>query len=172
MKTTISRILMAISLLLIVYGCKNEGEKEELWVVSGKLLSHTECKMLPTKNTAFLIDSITCAEYSYNSITKHLLIKHINAGFNCDPGDLSILVNVSNDTIIIQEFETSNFAICNCLFDLDIEIKGIDAKPYQIKFIEPYRVTQEPLIFGIDFSTQTAGIVCIPRYGYPWGFGN
>ena len=159
---------MAISLLLIVFGCKTE--KEDPLAVSGKLLNHTECKMAPTKDSTLFMDSLTCAEYSYNSITQHLLIKHINAGFNCAPGDLSISVNLNNDTIIIDEFESSNLAYCNCLFDLDIEIKGIDAKPYQIKFIEPYCGNQEPLIFGIDFSTQTAGIVCVLRHGYPWGY--
>ncbi len=164
------RFPMAILLLLIAFGCKTKTE--DLYVVSGKLLSHTECKMASTKNTAFVMDTITCAEYSYNSITQMLLIKHINAGFNCDPGDLSVIVNISNDTIIIEEFEDSNFANCNCLFDLDIEIKEIEAKPYQIKFIEPYRVNQEPLIFGVNFSNQTAGIFCINRYGYPWGFRN
>ena len=168
MKTNFFRFLAAFSLLLIVFGCKTETEGPLL--VSGKLLSHTECKMAPTKDSIFLMDSITCAEYSYNSITQHLLIKHINAGFNCAPGDLSISVCVSNDTIIIEEFESSNNAYCNCLFDLDIEIKGIEAKTYQIKFIEPYCGNQELLIFKVDFSNQTAGIVCVPRIEYPWGY--
>lgn len=172
MKATFYPFLAAVSLLLISYGCKNDPEKEDLWVVSGKLISNTECKMSSTKDSTFLIDSITCAEFSYNAITHTLLLKHINAGFNCAPGDLSISVHISNDTIVIEEFESSNFALCNCLFDLDIEVQGIEAKPYQIKFIEPYCVNQEPLIFGVDFSTQTAGIHCIPRYGYPWSYGN
>ena len=171
MKTIFYPFIAAVSLLLIVFGCKNDPEKEDLWVVSGKLVSNTECKMSPTKNTALLMDSITCAEYSYNATTHTLLIKHINAGFNCVPGDLSINAHISKDTIIIEEFETNNFALCNCLFDLDMEIKGIDAKFYQIKFIEPYRGNKKELIFGVDFSSQTAGLHCIPRYGYPWSYG-
>ena len=169
MKTNFYSFIVSISLLLIVFGCKNETETDGPLVVSGKLLSHTECKVTTSDYSTLLMDSITCAEFSYNSITQQLLITHMNAGFNCAPGDLSIRVNISNDTIIIEEFESSNFANCNCLFDLDIEIKGIEAKSYQIKFIEPYRGNQEPLIFGVDFSTQTAGIVCVPRLEYPWG---
>ena len=171
MKSYFYAFLAAIALLLVAFGCENDTddtEKEKPLVVSGKLVNHTGCKVLPNDPSSYSFDSLSCAEYSYDGATHKLLIKHVNAGFNCAPGDLSVTVNVSNDTLIIQEFESSYFANCNCLFDLNIEIEGIDAKPYQIKFIELYCGNQEQLIFGVDFSSQTEGTYCVTRVEYPW----
>lgn len=171
MKSYFYALLAAIALLFVASGCKNDTddiEKKKPSVVSGKLVSHTGCKVLPTDPSSYSFDSQSCAEYSYNGATQRLVIKHVNAGFNCAPGDLSVKVSISNDTLIIQEFETMQAANCNCLYDLNIEIEGIDAKPYQIKFIEPYLGNQEQLIFGVDFSDQTEGTYCVTRIEYPW----
>ena len=116
-----------------------------------------------------MTDNVFCVEYSYDGNIDKLLIKHINARFNCCPGTLSVDNTYSNDTIIIQEFESAQLCNCNCLFDLDIEIVGIEPMPYQIIFIEPYCGNQEHLIFKVDFSILEDGTYCVSRNQYPWG---
>lgn len=169
MKRTKHLFLAAIMIILIAFSCENETDKEKPGFISGKITYHTGCKVLKSNDAVNLMDSLSCAEYSFNGITKKLFIKHINAGFNCCPGTLSANITLSNDTIIIQEFESDQSCNCSCLFDLDIEIDGIDAKPYQIKFIESYCGDQEQLIFGVDLENQAEGEYCVKRNNYPWG---
>ncbi len=169
MKTKSLLFLVAILLMFFAIGCENETVKDEPGFISGMITDHTGCKVLKSDNAVHLLDSLSCAEYSYDGTTNKLLIKHINAGFNCCPGTLSAKITLSNDTIIIQEFESEQSCDCRCLFDLNIEIDGIDAKPYQIKFIEPYCGEQEQLTFGVDFANQDEGSYCVPRTNYPWG---
>ena len=172
MKTIFFRFLAAVSLMLIVFGCEHDTETEDPLVFSGRLVKHTECKVSTFDSITNLVDSLSCAGYSFNASTHRLNITHINAGFNCCPDSIFSNVSISNDTIIIQEFESDPHCYCLCLYDLFYEIDGIKAKQYQVKFIEPLIREQQPLIFGIDLSNQPVGKHCVTRHRNPWGYGN
>jgi hypothetical protein len=101
-----------------------------------------------------------------------LTVKHINAGFNCCPDSLYCKVDLEGDTILIQELENSTLCHCNCLYDLVIEIKGIDLKKYHVKFIEPYVADQNKLLFEIDLTEDSTGSYCVTRQQYPWGIND
>jgi len=108
-------------------------------------------------------------DYSFNANTNTLTITHINAGFNCCPDSLYCKISKNIDTIIIQEFEKIPQCNCNCLYDLDIEINGVESKKYQIKFVEPYVGEQGKLEFEIDLKNNEIGSYCVTRKQYPWG---
>ena len=108
-------------------------------------------------------------EYAYNQTSKELTFMHVNTGFNCCPQGFYCNLSLKNDTIIIEEFENSSLCDCNCLYDLNIEMKEVEAKKYQIKFIEPYCSDQEKIEFGVDLAVQTEGVFCVARNRYPWG---
>jgi hypothetical protein len=55
-----------------------------------------------------------------------LTLKHVDAGFSCCPDSLYCNIGLKGDTILIQEFEKTAVCKCNCLYDLDIEINGVD----------------------------------------------
>jgi hypothetical protein len=55
------------------------------------------------------------------------------------------------------------------LFDLDIEVNGIESKEYFVKIIEPYSGEQDKLYFGIDLGANINGSYCVTRNSYPWG---
>ena len=162
-------ILTGIAILMLAYSCENEKEKAAQLNVSGKVVSLTDCKSLKSNAVVSASDSLSCAEYSYNEAGNKLIIKHINAGFNCCPGSVYCNVTMSNDTIVIQEFESKPSCNCDCLYDLDIEIEGVASQKYHIRFIEPYCGNQEQLIFGVDLASQKEGICCVTRNQYPWG---
>lgn len=168
MKTLIYSFLAGVSILILVYSCENEKENAKQLVLSGKIVSHSDCKSSKSDTAFITADSLSCADYSFDGSTNKLFIKHINAGFNCCPDSLYCDVTISNDTIIIQEFEGKQQCNCNCLYDLDIEIEGVGSQKYQIKFIEPYCGNQEQIIFGVDFSAQKEGIYCVTRNHNPW----
>ncbi len=171
MKTTFfSAIVIACALLLYV-ACEN-NPKHDPSISGGGLVSNTDCKFDKAVSTVSeKPDSISCVEYSFNSETGKLSLKHINAGFNCCPGELSCDVSLSGDTIIIAESEQAPMCNCNCLFDLDIVVNDVSAASYHVKFIEPYAGEQEKLEFSIDLSDETEGSFCVTRTQYPWGLG-
>ncbi|PIQ30460.1 MAG: hypothetical protein COW63_09760 [Bacteroidetes bacterium CG18_big_fil_WC_8_21_14_2_50_41_14] len=170
MKALIHSVLATAFIAVLVLGCKNEQVNNDPTGISGRLLRNSACKDLKsTATTNALSDSLSCAEYQFDASTHQLTIKHLNAGFNCCPGILSCKVTSSSDTIVIQEFEESQLCSCNCLFDLEIEIVGVEAGKYVIKFIEPYCGNQTLLVFDVDLEGDPEGSFCVIRNQYPWG---
>jgi hypothetical protein len=114
-------------------------------------------------------DTLTCIDYSYNSTEKVLSIKHINTAFNCCPGEIECNISLKGDTIVINESETSSLCDCNCLYDLEFEIKNVEKIIYLLKLVEPYAGNEEKILFEVNLSKDTAEKWCITRKGYPWG---
>lgn len=172
MKTPIYSILAVFALAFLTISC--EKEKNKQLALTGQLVNHSACKngLKSTNERANTPDTLTCIDYSFDASNKLLSIKHINAGFNCCPDSMYCNVKISNDTIIVQEYEKSSLCNCNCLFDLDIEINGVDSKTYQIKFIEPYSGDQEKIVFEADLGKDKSGSFCATRKQYPWGTNN
>jgi hypothetical protein len=138
--------------------------------IGGSLVNHSSCKS--SKSGLILNDvpdSISCINYMYDKDSKTLSLSHLNAGFNCCPESLYCKISINADTIMIEEFEKNNACDCNCLFDLDYELSGVEKKSYFLKFTEPYALDQEPLLFEIDLSAQIEGSYCVTRTQYPWG---
>jgi len=168
MKTFYYTVIIATFLSILMTGCKNDNSGQP--VVSGKLIRKSGC--LNEKSGSLLMmtpDTLSCAEYFFYPSTNKLLIDHYNAGFNCCPGDIGCNFSLDHDTIIIREFETDQPCRCNCMYNLEIELSGIESTSYQIKFVEPYCGDQEKLIFGVDLSVVTQGSYCVIRKEYPWG---
>jgi hypothetical protein len=167
MKHTYSLLMAILSTIVILFsGC---DEKESLPITFG-LTNSPKCKSLDKSATLDeKADSLSCVEYSYNSSTETLTLKHINAGFNCCPDKISFDATFRNDTLIVEESETSSFCDCNCLYDLEMEIKNFTDQRFQVKFIEPYRGNGEELIFEINLKTNKSGEWCVTRKNYPWG---
>jgi len=169
MKTTRYSALIITGLLFLISGCeKNTENNRELPV--GQLKSHSDCKLFKTAGSeADIPDTISCVSYVFDASADQLSLTHVNAGFNCCPDSLYCNILVNNDTIIIQEFEKSALCRCNCLYDLEIEISGLEIKKYLVRFIEPYSGEQEKIIFEVDLTLKNAGSYCVTRTQYPWG---
>jgi len=168
MKKTIYSVLAGFGIIILVFSCKKDDNKQLL--LTGTLVTYSECKSSKSANLITETpDSLSCVDYSFDVSNNKLSIKHINAGFNCCPDSLYCEVTLSNDSIIIQEFEKIAQCNCNCLFDLEIEINGVETKKYQLIFIEPYSGDQEKIIFGLDLTKDDEGSYCVVRKQYPWG---
>lgn len=160
--------IMIASLLLI--SCEESTVNSVSGPIEGEVISYTDCKEFKsTFQPEDYNSSISCVTYTYDSGNKKLSLKHINAGFNCCPGVLYCNIQVSGDSIVITEFEEAAQCNCNCLFDLNIEVRGMKMKDYIIRFNEPYCGDQQKLIFDIDLSRVSSGEYCVNRDTYPWG---
>jgi hypothetical protein len=165
--------LFVISLLvfaIILISCeKSQGDSQSM-PIEGEVVSYTGCKEFKsTLQSGDYNSSTSCVTYTYDSKSKKLSLKHINAGFNCCPGILYCNIQLSGDSIIITEFEEAQQCYCNCLFDLNIIATGVERENYIIKFDEPYCGDQEKIIFSINLKTVTSGEYCVSRDEYPWG---
>ena len=162
--------MVILSTVVILFAACDE--KESLPITFG-LTNSPECKNID-KSAAFneKADSLSCIEYTYNSESKTLILKHINAGYNCCPGKISFDATFSNDTLIIEESETSSLCNCNCLYDLEMEFKNFTDQNFQIKIIEPYLGNCEEINFRIDLKSDKNGEWCSVRKSYPWGMNS
>jgi hypothetical protein len=171
-------LLLVIAPLFLNLSCDGEstepqaGEEIEF---SGHLSSYTGCK--PTGGQgAGLAATQECIEWSYDGEST-LNIAHINAGFNCCPDSLVADIQISGDTISIDENEILvNGCRCLCLFDLTLVVTGVAPGSYQIEISGPYMDDSDPetrgmVEFTVDLSSDSAGSYCVERDHYPWNIG-
>ena len=170
MKTLTNLIFLITVSIFLLTSCENNETSEKQFSLTGKLISNSDCKNLKSANEAdYTPDSLSCIDYSFDSKNNILTIQHVNAGFNCCPDSLYCNATLKNDTIIVQEFETGGLCNCNCLYDLQIELNGVDSKKYQVKFIEPYAGENKEILFEMDLENTNEGNYCVIRKQYPWG---
>lgn len=139
--------------------------------IYGSIVGNTGCKVISSVPIEPTPDTLSCIEYDYDNSTKILSITHFNAGFNCCPENLSVVINQDANVITIEEVEEGPLCDCLCLFDIDIEIANIEAKSYKLVFIEPY-FEGEDLFIDVDLSQNVHDKYCIERDTYPWVSGN
>ncbi len=176
MKSLLILVLNVMILAVFLGGCKDESVRiinnPEISDFSGQLAGHSACKGFQSSpSTVGGSDTLSCIVYSYDARSHKLSLTHINAGFNCCPESLFCRFTLLNDTIVVDEHEKTPACNCLCLFDLFIEVHGIEAKEYYVKIIEPYSGDQENLYFTIDLSASNEGTYCVKRLLYPWGGG-
>ncbi len=174
LKKKVMKIQTAKLTILLIMGLFIHCETETIngsHKITGKLINSPSCKndIKSTYNGIITPDSLSCVSYSYNELSKKLDINHINAGFNCCPKKIYCHINLMHDTIVIREFEAEALCDCDCLYDLHLEIYGLETGKYILKFIEPYRRHQKELISEIDLEKNKEGTFCAIRKEYPWG---
>ncbi len=173
MKKIIYSILFLSLIGLIVLSCEKENDtsNSSQLILSGQLINEPTCKneLKKVSDVINTSDTLSCIEYIFDSTNNKLTLKHINAAFNCCPDSLFVKTSINGDTIIIQEYEANAACYCNCLYDLHIELTGVEIKNYQIKFIEPYAIDQQEILFEADLVNNNEGEYCVTRKQYPWG---
>ena len=165
MKPIISILVLGMCLFLV--SCDDKDPQPPSPDPSTSKISTDGCKQFKESTRAGKDD---CFEYTYDG-SNTLSITHINAAFNCCPGELTAHSKVANGTIKIEEKETEAQCFCNCLYDLTYKISNITPGKYTLKVIEPYvDSNSDQLEFTVDLTSSTSGTYCVNRTTYPWGF--
>jgi len=145
-------------------------EKKDPREVSVAMKNHTACKDFGLKQRSENDSREDCLIFSYDG-SDVLSLRHVNAAFNCCPGKLSVEIKQVADTLIVIESEEEALCDCDCLYDLEYELTGIDPASYVIRVKEPYlREGDMPIELRINLKKETEGSVCETRSSYPWGF--
>ncbi len=171
MKTLVKSIFIAGSLFVaVLVSCEQDQGKNSAPTepINGYLSDHSDCNTRKSVFKKDTIDSLSCARYEYNPISKTLTILHTNAEFNCCPDSLYCIVLEREDTIFIEEKEQGGTCYRVCLYDLVIKVNHVEAQKYTLKFTEPYVGEQESLLFDVDLSAKLSGSLCMKRTQYPW----
>jgi len=109
-----------------------------------------------------------CLQWNYDG-SSVLTLTHIDAGFNCCPGDISATVQISGNNITITEAETQQGCHCLCLFDVYYRIENLSPGTYTITLTGLYLEDDQFIQLQIDLSEEPAGTECFDRGYYPWG---
>ena len=172
MKTTTKYLILLFAFFFMASCEKTNDESLPKEEIQGGLIKHSDCKSFSNEKSSEVAADVSQADYFYDTLTNNLTLNHLNAGFNCCPSKLSCDFSIMNDTIFIEEKEEFNNDLacsCNCLYDLEILITGVEAKKYIVKFIEPRYSGDEKLIFEIDLTENKEGSYSVNRDSYPWG---
>ena len=165
-----SRLFVGLLVGLAVAVCAPTGA-EPVTQPSGKLTWHSSCKKegdTARRGGAALGSSEACIQYSYTR-RGGLSLRHINAGFNCCPGELTVEVVIDELTISVIEREEKNGCRCVCLYDIDIDVTDLKPAVYVVEFGEPYLGNgNERFEFTVDLVADREGEICLSRSGGPW----
>jgi hypothetical protein len=168
---TIKLTMIMLILALILGSCDENAVTPEIQP-SGILTDYEGCKTFMTSSslqTEFYINTEECIEYDYDGESV-LILKHINAGFNCCPGKIDTTISVTENKIVIEDKEEEQGCFCQCLFDLRYEIVDLDPGEYTIAVSGPYiEDTDERLLFNLRLFGPSSGTFCVDRTHYPWG---
>jgi hypothetical protein len=166
--------IFSLLFILVAPGCHDD---ESLGPPSGQqspwtLISHTDCKAQANALAGAAVPSdMDCVVYHYSAERNTLGIKHINAAFNCCPGDITADVTVADGAITIAEHEAQSMCDCSCLYDLEYEIRNVEPRRCMLRIIEPYvDADDERLELPIDLTSTPDGFVCRYRDHYPWTY--
>ena len=160
-------LILVLFCLFILHYCKN-GTIVPGLVAEGYLTSYNGCKAAGTSgiSTEALSESNAgqeCLEYEYDGST--LLLKHVNAAFNCCLDGMEAEVDIDGERITITETEKLANGLgcfCICLYDLSYLITNLEQGVYTVV------ISSFLNLIEIDLSIPTSGTYCEERNGYPW----
>jgi len=166
--------IVAFLSLVFLSGCSdsdNNGTSAPSPFPSGGVVDFTDCKTFgpgPGDDQPITAD---CIFYRYDGVGE-LNITHINAGFNCCPGELIATVDITNRIITITEGEAQSACKCLCLYDVEYEIVDLAPGTYTIRFVEVYTNEKDEMLeYTVDLSEEPSGLHCVERDHYPWNDG-
>jgi len=139
----------------------------------GRLVSRTGCKSADAAGlgaAAARGSDLECVDYDYDG-RGVLKLRHVNAGFNCCPGEISATIDITNGRVLIKEKESASLCCCDCLYDLGYEFAALAPGLYRIAVVGPYQPEEDPpLEFLADLTRAASGSFCVERTRYPWGY--
>lgn len=158
--------LFFLVMIIFLFGCKETVDPLDQNKLTASVINESPtCKNSNSLALKMIdvLDTFSCIEYSYDVNNKQLLLKHINAGFNCCSSRFKSGLLLEGDTIIVEEYEEGEVCDCECLYDLDIVIENVSLQRYYFK------INDDSLNFELDLKRESSGSYCVTKKEYPWG---
>jgi hypothetical protein len=160
-----TKIFFLMGIALWAAGC----ERDPLVNPGIAFVNGTHCKNLELKSVNDQPSDRDCIQYRWVE-GDSLIIKHVNAAFNCCPDGFNTDLVISGDTLIITETENEALCDCNCLYDLNYVLTGIEKDTWWIRIDEQYarQPDDKKIVFKVNLRKEPLGEFCVTRTGYPW----
>ena len=163
MKRNVFSVTCGLVLMMMgVYGCSSD-ETAQFHV---REFANTGCKsVVATREDGFHQESV-----EYKALGNgYLSINHVNACFNCEPGELKMEATISGNEIRIVETEEYAGANCICPYDLYCEVGPLENGDYTIVFVNGYDLSsskhaEERFHFNISYKNGLNGKVNISEW--------
>lgn len=167
MKKSVLSIICGLVLMMMgMYGCSSD-EAVQFHV---REFANTGCKSMAatrgdTGNSVLRQESV-----EYKALGNgYLSINHVNACFNCEPGELKMQATISGNEIMIIETEEFAGANCVCPYDLYGEIGPLENGDYTIVFIDGFDLSsakhaEERFRFNISYNNSLKGKLNIKEW--------
>ena len=107
--------------------CKKEFPDDPLAINE---LSVSDCKTKGENSTAADPEYITIKTVD----DYYLKFSHINSILNCEPGKITVSIEIKSDTISVNETEESSLANCVCPYDIEFRLGPLEYGIYPVKF--------------------------------------
>lgn len=157
--------IQGLIVISLVAGFWSSCERQDgnLGKLSISVASDMVCKVNEPLKSGDPAPENSCIKFSYND-DNLLTLTHYNAGFNCCPEKFAVDVEVKGDSLIIREAELKQGCKCNCLFQLEIEVKNLPADTYHVRIVEPHvNQTMPRLVFDLNLKKEPEGQFCVSR---------
>jgi hypothetical protein len=122
-------LIYPIILILTIIGtsCKKEFPNDPVGI---KNLTVSGCKSREDLGKSFAPEYITLKTVD----DYYLLFSHINSVFNCEPGQITVSVEILSNTVTINENESKAGLRCNCTYDITYKLGPLQYGTYTIVF--------------------------------------
>ncbi len=159
---------LSAALILLLNACEKDDPSGPILDPGGILVGISDCKQFARLEGSTIGPDRDCVEYSFTD-DNVLILRHVNAAFNCCPGTISAGAAIRGDTLTITERESARACHCTCLYDLEYRIPGMRPGTYTVVILEPYTNDgDQPIDFTADMKTYPNGRFSTPRDHYPW----
>jgi len=169
--------LAMISAVILTLTACNEIEKNPptcdepfLKAKAGRILDHTDCKDTEIGSKVPYSASDECVTYNYYMNYLILQLSHRNAGFNCCPEKITASYYFSDDTIKIFEKQAKAGCRCECLYDVNYEIRNIRPGIYHLEIYGPITdgINKPQFSCVLNIPNDSDSTFCMTRGFYPW----
>jgi hypothetical protein len=142
-----NKVICPVLLLLIagMTSCKKEFPND---LLSIKDFFVSDCKTKGVSSKGIDPEYITIKTVD----DYYILVNHINAMFNCEPGQITVTIEVSSNEISMDENESSSLANCICPYDIDFKLGPLQYGVYILKFKRGVLTFKE---YILDFRKST-----------------
>lgn len=129
----------------LIFGCKKEFPDEPFTLMD---LVVGECKAKGNdakgSEQEYLIIR-TVDDY-------YIQVNHFNSLFSCEPGEISVSVEITGDTITLNENESMSQTNCVCPYDIEFRLGPLDYGDYFMIFQKAGWTFKE---YTVDFRKST-----------------
>ena len=143
MKTKI--IASLLLMILVTTVCKKGSTNDPLAI---KNLSVSDCKNKGDSDKGIDSEYITIKTVD----DTYLAVNHISSMFNCQPGEITMTINVSGNEILLDENESSHSVNCVCPYDIYFKLGPLQYGTYILKFQKGGQTFKE---YTIDFQKSS-----------------